>query len=1464
MMSLRKVNSGSGYEYLLRSVAHNDEDQKPTKLADYYAAKGTPPGRWIGPGVECFGRGFSEGELVTELHMAALFGEGVHPDADKMAAEGAGYEDMKIGRAFPNYTKGDPLLRALTKEEREFKITHDRLPTQQERSDIALEVARPFFVETHGVEPESGRELLDWVNEKKQQVRQGVAGFDLTFSPAKSISVLWALADKDTASTIMRCHHEAVRATLEWANEHAIYTRCGAGGIEQIKTKGLIATEFTHFDTRAGDPDLHSHVVVANKVQGVDGDWRSIDSKTLHKHHQAISFRYDAILADRLTEELGVSFVPVERGSMKEPVYELAGIPKEISSFFTKRRILARPVYDQLVAEYVKTNGCTPTKRIQNQLWQQAILDTRDAKKPAQSLDELRAQWRDELGLHLADSADDLIEKTLTNPFETADTRAVFDPASCPDQVDQIARDVIDTVTRRRPTFNFSHIHTALAGKLTGYRFTKGHDLNEAFQAVFDRIKDTYLINLSEDHEALNLPASMLREDGKPIDYRADSELFTTKDVIDAEQKVCDAARELSTHIAYNAEVDQALKAHEKTQGWSLNTGQEAMVRHLVGVGTVCATAVGPAGTGKTTSMKLVADVWKQGDKNVIALAPTAAAARILGEDTGCVANTIDSLVWQWDHHGEQAEKIQQIHAGDMILVDEAGMASTRQLGTLIEIARARGAVVRLVGDHKQLDAVETGGLFRTLTRISPTVELDQVMRFKRADNTPDHEENAASLALRDGTNECLDFYTKHGRIHGGTRHDMLESVSKAYKNDTLAGRSSLMIAPTNQDVDQLNQIIRDWKITRGEITNLSHSVVSSRGEDIAEGDVIITRTNTRFTMEDDGVQGQVINGDLFTVTRIHADGSITGRHHTSGKTQHIPASYVKESVHLGYASTIHRAQGATVDTTHAMIDPTTTRRGLYVAMTRGKYANHAYMVTDTPLDELAEEQHFHHQGDTKAPTPEDVFKICLANESSLHTVTDTLWEKANPEAPEQIKRQEALYTWGCDQLIHQFIELHMTEWIQNLPPTYSNYFAAHNHMAKRLGVFWKDLLSYGLDPRDLIETDLLYGTATPNVEADIITPLKDQLTSLLDDDAPRGLPPMTPGMDQELYHWVATHHRHESPTTPPPVVATAEKIMRDYTTALSEEEKTRLLRQGRDVLCQEFITCYLPKYLHRLGDDLHTRIITSPSSTRGIVKAWQNLIDAGVDPRNLMHQACERLDQVDHPERIIAYRLNQHVPARHSCVEGGVGHLPPNHPAGNHHFRDFIVHHRADITATPSAGAAATVDTPAPIRSKVELSEETKAKKAEMLARLKASRPRTGTTAQASQGHDPKVIKKAVLQDMAALYTLKTRNQVKDYARDKGWMNKTDWAVFEKELKLRGVNYRKLPLGKDTDTWKPKPVLRPGQEPTSETARKAAKLADKYRPTTSQPTRRHSPTNQDQNQQTHHLDNGRDQGRTM
>ncbi|MDV8003116.1 MobF family relaxase [Rhodococcus sp. IEGM 1408] len=1118
MMSLRGVHAGTGYQYLLRSVAtHDGPRESGQTLSDYYAAKGTPPGRWIGSGLEGLASQAVQSRAeVTEAQMAALYGEGLHPDTDEMLAAGTSLAGCKLGRAFPVYTADKPVLVALAAAEKQFRKQHNRLPTTSDRAVMAEQIGRPFYLEQGGYDHASGADVIAWVNRERDQVQQAVSGFDFTFSPVKSVSVLWALADEQTAMRIAAIHHEAVAEALAWAEDNAIYTRRGAGGIEQVNTRGIIASEFTHFDTRGGDPDLHSHVLLANKVQAPDGTWKSLDGQAIFQMHQVISARYDTALHDRLSREMGVEFAAHYPSPDKAPVWEIKGVDRSLIERFSSRRALARPVYEQLVAQYVADHGRQPSQRAGYALWQKAILDTRDAKKAAQSLAEHRAAWR-EIAVEAvgAEKVEGLLDQVRAHAHESQ-PRPVFDAGT---HARDVAAQAIGAVTSRRAQFRRSHVDTAVSTVLKGFRFASDADRVAAHDQVMDLPMSEQVICLTPG-EVLPLPQALTTASGAGIDARANAEKFTTRAVLDAEQTTLDAATTPVAVFAGQQVIENALARHEQDNGWALNDGQAALARHMVNAGTLVAAGVGPAGTGKSTAMAVVADAWRDTGRTVIGLAPSAAAASVLAEEIDAGCHTIDSLTFTWRglHPSQPGKTLSalptKIRRGDMLLVDEAGMSSTESLAALTEIAQQSGAVVRLIGDHKQLAAVETGGLFGEVARTPGTVQLDQVMRTGK-----DTEQAAATLALRDGDTDALTLYSERGWVRGGHREQMLTDAVGAYLADTAQGRKSLIIASRNADVDTMNEIIRADRIAAG-VVDTSQETGVARGDTVGVGDVVIARKNQLLLTGDRRALGRVINGQMFTVTGLTDEGDLTVVDLGTGTAQLIPADYARRNVHLGYASTIHRAQGSTVETTHAVVDASVDRAGLYVAMTRGRHENRAYAVCEPALDPFAEDAHMHSAGDTDAPEPLEVLATVLGRDTRHRTATETLRTELD-EATDPA-RVEGLYRHGVDLAATAFTAATLPDYLDALPRAHAHQLEADPEQYTILESAWTAAAKAGHDPREHwanITDDIDTASAPGALIASRLRHVTEAPSEL---PAP---PPLTAGGDCELAAWlVATH----------------------------------------------------------------------------------------------------------------------------------------------------------------------------------------------------------------------------------------------------------------------------------------------------------------------------------------------------
>jgi AAA domain len=341
---------------------------------------------------------------------------------------------------------------------------------------------------------------------------------------------------------------------------------------------------------------------------------------------------------------------------------------------------------------------------------------------------------------------------------------------------------------------------------------------------------------------------------------------------------------------------------------------------------------IAPAGAGKTTAMRALTLAWTQDGGDLVGLAPSAAAAAVLAEQTGIRADTLAKLTWSL-RHDDLPDWAAAVGPSTLVIIDEAGMADTLTLDTAVQFAMDRGASVRLIGDDQQLAAIGAGGFLRDIKHTHGALHLAELHRFT------DPGEAAASLALREGKPEALAFYLDHDRIHVGDIATTTEDAFTAWASDRAAGLDAIMLAPTRELVAELNRRARDHRLDH---TPTSSEVALADGNQASVGDVIITRSNDRrlrLTATD-----WVKNGDRWSIIGIGRRGDLTVRHNRNQLTVRLPTDYVGESTGLGYATTIHSAQGVSADTMHGLVAGQESRQQLYTMLTRGRHANHLYL----------------------------------------------------------------------------------------------------------------------------------------------------------------------------------------------------------------------------------------------------------------------------------------------------------------------------------------------------------------------------------------------------------------------------------------------------------------------------------------------------------------------------------------
>jgi conjugative relaxase-like TrwC/TraI family protein len=1124
-MTPRVLHAGDGYTYLTRNIASGDTHRgSRDPLVGYYAASGNPPGYWVGHGCADLGM---EGE-VTEEHMLALFGEGLRPDANEFIAEkiaeGAGVDEAikaaRLGRRMAQYDRDVPLVESLRAAYAEFSRQHGRRPTVDERHDIKTEVGRRLLQEQH---PDrritSEREIRKFLQDELGKTRQAVSGLDLVFAAGKGTSLLALLGGPQIREIVLQAHRDAWRSALAYAEKEAAFTRVGAGGVAQVKTSGFVATAFDHFDSRAGDPHLHTHVAVANRVLAEDGKWRTLDGQQLFKAAVSISENYNATLQQLLTERLGVRWVELPMGPGKRPVREIDGMPLEWIRAFSKRRAQIEVGYDMLVRDYVARHGHTPPRSVQIQLAQQAQLgpDRPDKAGPV-PLAELVQRWRAEA--HLIKPG-----RTIESVITDCAPGAEAGPAIPMPDLARHAQAVMNVVSQSRSTWTVYHIRAEAWRQLWAMPMESVAERQTAVETVVAYALQRHSVRLDLAAEAT--PVLLQRSDGESIFQRRGATRYTSEEILACEQRLLDDAQLRRGPIVSDRARHGAIRGFERDRNLTLNAGQRALVEHFVSGGSAVALAIGPPGAGKSTAMRAVRAGWETTGGRVIGLAPSAAAASVLGDELNAGdpltpgqrpsvrADTLDSLTQRY-HMGLDMD----VRAGDMLLVDEAGMAGTRTLDMVREIAETRGAVVRLVGDHRQLTAVEAGGALRLLYHDVGGVELTEVRRFASP------EEAEAILQFRVGDSRAIGFYERHERLTGGVRAAVLDLLYQDWQRDSATGATSIMISDSSDVARELAVRAQTDRRARGLVapTGLQLHDDSVAGV----GDRIVTRLNRRrFTVN--GGRDFVKNGDLWTVQAVHQDGRLSARHIRHGGEVTLPASYVANHVELGYALTVHRAQGLTVDVSRTFLTASAVREAALVALSRGIHGNYAYLDTEeiqavSEPHTLPGELFYRHRDTTDAAL---ALARVLDREGAELSATEEL--RLALDEPYRLdlavpRYAHALLVWRGTQGSEQ-----AERWVREAMPEHAEDIVADEAWPELQSVL-HDARDAGADP-----VQVLHSRATARRLKNDPNDPADSVAKVMHYRITATMPTPRPGPDRPelLPGWVATPPRENDPTAP-------------------------------------------------------------------------------------------------------------------------------------------------------------------------------------------------------------------------------------------------------------------------------------------------------------------------------------------
>ena len=722
--------------------------------------------------------------------------------------------------------------------------------------------------------------------------RRECTAFDLVFAPPKEISGAWALADPLTRAQIEAAFDRSVTALVDYMQTEAVASRAGAGGTRRVEAPaGATVARFDHLTSRAGDPHMHAHLLFHNRVLCEDGKWRTLDGRLLYRHAAAASAYAAAVLRAELSQRLGWTWDRVG-GNWHA---DLAGSPRPLLNAWSSRHRQIAAAAGKKVRDFEQKTKREPTPEERKRLWQEAWADTRPGK---QDDPDPHARWRREaeaLGVDPDRQMETYRTADRTPPGRYDRAEHLLDPGGepPPDQTIQQVLAQIESDNNAARGLTRANILRHIYATINADRRLHGQETNTV-EAV-----QTLAAGMWE-----RITSRLIEREGR----------WYSEGLAGAE----------TAAVSWLASPASPASAEANLDG--LGEDQTRAAAGILNADTRGVLVVGPAGTGKTKMLERVAAAV--GPENVLAVAPTAAAALNLGEALGVPAETAARAVL------DPARTPQD----GWVIVDEAGQMDTRTLAALAGRAAAAGGRMVLVGDAAQQGPVSAGGIFQALadSELLPTVFLSELWRFE------DLEEARATVEIRHGRRHGLDYHHRRGRIQEGTSSEAAEHAARWWAERRRL--TTVITAPTLHLCQEINLEIAALRRREGETGD---PVLGEGIGTIRKGDVIATRRNNRRITASDG--HWIRNGDRWTVIGEGPAGAVTAQRLDGSATVTLPADYAAQHVTLGYATTTTRAQSITVDAALCAVTAHTRRDQLYVGLTRGRKENHLLVVTDLP-----------------------------------------------------------------------------------------------------------------------------------------------------------------------------------------------------------------------------------------------------------------------------------------------------------------------------------------------------------------------------------------------------------------------------------------------------------------------------------------------------------------------------------
>jgi conjugative relaxase-like TrwC/TraI family protein len=726
--------------------------------------------------------------------------------------------------------------------------------------------------------------------------KNAVPSWDLVLRPVKDVGVLYALGGERERRAVMSAHHEGVAAAVAYLDAQ-VGPRRGHGGHQKVSGQGLLVVGFDHRTSREGDPLPHTHMIIANRVQGPDGRWTSLDGRDLYRHRRAADALYRATYQSSLTRSLGIAWDKPDRWGNRS----ITGMPAEVVRAFSKR---SEQISERLSELEERGRQRTPA------LVRFAVQASRKAKQH-EDPESLHARWRAEA------RALDVDPERLVDQVRGRSRDTTLDERTVRQVFDRLAG--AEGLTAQASTFARQDVLVALGGELA----TVGAD---DLQELTNRFLGERAVPLIDDRAE---PGTERR--------------WSTSDLLTVERTLVAAAqvRQLEQTAVVPADLVRATLAAHPTMG----EDQAGMVRDLCRGGDGIALVQGRAGTGKTFALGVARHAWQQGGWRVVGCAPTGIATMSLEAEGFEDTATVDRLLIELDRHGAR----EVLGRRSVLVVDEAGMVGSRRLVRLLDHAEQAGAKVVLAGDDRQLAAIDAGGGFRALRlRLGASEVVDNRRQLQA------WERQTLEL-VRDGlVDEAVEAYREHDRLVAAeTKFELTLTLVKDWwqaQQDATGepGKEAVILAWQRGEVDRLNSICQQIMAEHGRLGSERLQVGERQ---LAVGDQVVCGRNAL-------AQLGVANGTRGTVTAldarartltIHVDGTVA--HQVTLPTWYLDDQHRgngtyrsgRRTVDLGYATTGHKAQGLTRWRALVRLTGREDTNWLYVQLSRAKHDTTIY-----------------------------------------------------------------------------------------------------------------------------------------------------------------------------------------------------------------------------------------------------------------------------------------------------------------------------------------------------------------------------------------------------------------------------------------------------------------------------------------------------------------------------------------